>query len=64
MMLIDEHIWTVVESGAFDLLPEAILAELGASDPKARQAKPDEFLDMRFIAELEKDGFFKKLALK
>lgn len=43
---------------------EAILAELGASDPKARQAKVDDFLDMRFIAELEKEGFFKKLAAK
>ena len=43
---------------------EAILAELATSDPKARQAKPDDFIDMRFIAELEKDGFFKKLAAK
>jgi ABC-type nitrate/sulfonate/bicarbonate transport system substrate-binding protein len=43
---------------------EAILAELAPTDPKARQAKPEDFLDMRFIAELEKDGFFKKLAAK
>lgn len=43
---------------------DTILAELAVSDPKARQAKPDDFVDMRFVAELEKDGFFKKLAAK
>ncbi len=43
---------------------ETILAELAASDPKVRQAKPDDFVDMRFVAELEKDGFFKKLGAK
>ena len=43
---------------------ETIIAELAASDPKARQAKVDDFVDMRFVAELEKDGFFKKLAAK
>jgi hypothetical protein len=43
---------------------ETIIAELSASDAKARQAKPDDFVDMRFVAELEKDGFIKKLAAK
>ncbi len=43
---------------------ETILAELAASDPKARQAKPDDFVDRRFVAELERDGFFKKLGAK
>jgi ABC-type nitrate/sulfonate/bicarbonate transport system substrate-binding protein len=43
---------------------ETILAELAASDPKARQAKPEDFVDPRFVAELERDGFFKKLAAK
>ena len=43
---------------------EAILVELSAGDPKARQAKLDDFLDMRFIAELERHGFFKKLAAR
>ena len=43
---------------------ETILAELAASDPKARQAKPEDFVDQRFVAELERDGFFKKLAAK
>ncbi|MGZ8427011.1 MAG: hypothetical protein ACXWYD_18845 [Candidatus Binatia bacterium] len=43
---------------------ETILAELAASDPKAHQAKPDDFVDLRFVAELERDGFFKKLGAK
>ena len=43
---------------------ETILAELAASDPKARQAKPEDFVDQRFVAELERDGFFKKLGAK
>ena len=43
---------------------ETILCELAASEPKARQAKPDDFVDMRFVAELERDGFFKKLGVK
>jgi len=43
---------------------ETILAELAAGDPKARQAKPEDFVDQRFVAELERDGFFKKLAAK
>jgi hypothetical protein len=40
---------------------ETILAELRENDPKARQAKVDDFLDMRFVAELERNGFFGKL---
>jgi len=40
---------------------EIILAELAEKDPKARQARPEDFVDMRFVAELEKEGFFKKL---
>ena len=43
---------------------ETILAELATGDAKARQAKPDDFVDMRFVAELERDGFFKKLGAK
>jgi NitT/TauT family transport system substrate-binding protein len=43
---------------------ETILAELGEKDPAARAAKPDDFTDMRFVAELEKEGFFKKFAVK
>ncbi|TAJ77351.1 ABC transporter substrate-binding protein [bacterium] len=40
---------------------EAILSELGEKEAAARQAKPEDFIDMRFVAELERDGFFKKL---
>jgi NitT/TauT family transport system substrate-binding protein len=40
---------------------ETILAELGATDPQAKQAKPEDFIDMRFMNELENEGFFKKL---
>ena len=39
---------------------ETILAEIGEKDPAAKAAKPDDFMDMRFVAELEKEGFFKK----
>ena len=41
-----------------------ILAELGDKDPAAKAAKPDDFIDMRFVAELEKEGFFRKFAIK
>ena len=39
---------------------ETILAELAANEPKARQAKPEDFLDPRFLAELEKERVFRK----
>jgi NitT/TauT family transport system substrate-binding protein len=34
------------------------------TEPAARSAKPEDFIDMRFVAELEKEGFFKKFAVK
>lgn len=43
---------------------EAILAEFADKDPAAKAAKPDDFIDMRFIAELEKEGFFRRFAIK
>ena len=43
---------------------EAILAEVGEREPAARQIKADDVIDMRFVTELEKEGFFKKLAGK
>jgi NitT/TauT family transport system substrate-binding protein len=43
---------------------ETVLAELGEKDPAVKGARPDDFMDMRFVAELEKEGFFKKLAVK
>ena len=38
---------------------ETIIAELAPTEPKARTAKPDDFLDTRFVSQLEKEGFFK-----
>ena len=43
---------------------EAVLAEFADKDPAAKAAKPDDFIDMRFIAELEKEGFFRRFAIK
>lgn len=43
---------------------EAVVAELGDKDLAAKAAKPDDFIDMRFVAELEKEGFFRKFAVK
>jgi ABC-type nitrate/sulfonate/bicarbonate transport system substrate-binding protein len=43
---------------------EMILADLVAEEPKARQARPEDFLDLRFVAQLDKEGFFKKLSTK
>jgi hypothetical protein len=40
---------------------EAIIAELADKEPAAKTAKPEDFTDTRFIAELEKEGFFKRL---
>lgn len=40
---------------------ETILAELSEKEPKAKQAKPEDFIEARFIADLEREGFFKKL---
>jgi ABC-type nitrate/sulfonate/bicarbonate transport system substrate-binding protein len=43
---------------------EMILADLVAEEPKARQARPEDFLDLRFVAQLDKEGFFKKFSRK
>jgi ABC-type nitrate/sulfonate/bicarbonate transport system substrate-binding protein len=43
---------------------EAIINEVAQTEPKAKEAKADDFIDMRFMNELEKEGFFKKLAGK
>ena len=40
---------------------EAVVAELAEKEPQARQAKAEDFMDMRFMNELEQEGFFKKL---
>ena len=38
-----------------------VLRSIGERDAKARSAKPDDFIEMRFVAELEKEGFFQSL---
>ena len=58
-------------SEAFDAVPyvsksgiNSLLATLGEKDAKIRQLKYEDVADMRFVAELEKEGFFKKLTQK
>lgn len=41
---------------------ETILGELAPTEPKAKTAKPDDFVDHRFVSQLEKEGFFKATA--
>ena len=43
---------------------EAVIADVAETAPQAKSAKPDDFIDMRFVSELDKEGFFKKLAVK
>ena len=43
---------------------EAIIAEFVPTEPKAKTAKPDDFLDTRFVAQLEKEGFYKATTFK
>ena len=43
---------------------ETIIVELAPSEPKAKQAKPDDFVDHGFVGQLEKDGFHKNVAVK
>jgi ABC-type nitrate/sulfonate/bicarbonate transport system substrate-binding protein len=38
---------------------ETIIGELAPTEPKAKTAKPDDFVDHRFVSQLEKEGFFK-----
>jgi len=38
---------------------ENVIADVAVSDPAAKSAKPEDFMDMRFVAELDKQGFFK-----
>ena len=41
---------------------EAIIAELLPTEPKAKTAKPDDFLDTRFVSQLEREGFYRASA--
>jgi hypothetical protein len=36
---------------------KVILEGLADQEPKAKTAKPEEFVDMRFIAELDRSGY-------
>jgi hypothetical protein len=38
-----------------------ILATLGEKNPKARAAKPEDFVDLRFIKELDQTGYIDNL---
>ena len=38
---------------------ETIISELAPTEAKGTQAKPDDFLDTRFVSQLEKEGFYK-----
>jgi NitT/TauT family transport system substrate-binding protein len=41
---------------------ETIIAELLPTEPKAKTAKPEDFLDTRFVGQLEREGFYKASA--
>jgi NitT/TauT family transport system substrate-binding protein len=43
---------------------ENVIADIAEKDPTAKSAKPEDFLDMRFVTELEKEGLSKKPAAK
>jgi NitT/TauT family transport system substrate-binding protein len=43
---------------------ETIIGELAPTEPKARTAKPDDFLDTRFVSQLEKEGLYKSGTLR
>jgi NitT/TauT family transport system substrate-binding protein len=59
------------EAIALSLVPErpyptlrgiqVILQELGAKDPKAKAARPEQFVDMSFLKELDATGFIERL---
>jgi len=38
-----------------------ILEPLAQTDPKAKAARPEDFVDMRFVKELEESGFVAEL---
>ena len=43
---------------------ETIIGELAPTEPKAKQAKPEDFIDHRFVSQLEKEGLFKNVMVK
>ena len=56
---------------AFDAIPyvsktgiQTLIASLGEKDAKIRQLKYEDVAEMRFVAELEREGFFKRAGVK
>ena len=43
---------------------KTILEDLAEGEPKAKTAKPEDFVDMRFVQELDQSGFLNKLYRK
>ena len=43
---------------------ENVLTDIASSNEAAKSAKPEDFMDMRFVAELDKQGFFKATGSK
>jgi len=43
---------------------EAVIADVAETSPQAKATKPEDHIEMRFVSELEKEGFFKKFAIK
>ena len=41
-----------------------IIAELLPTEPKAKTVKPDDFLDTRFVSQLEREGFYRASAFR
>ena len=50
---------TLIEAGV-----QVLISEQAKTDPKARTAKPADFLDGSIISELNKEGFIKQLWAK
>jgi hypothetical protein len=40
---------------------KTVLDQMAESDPRVASLKPEQFIDGRFFAELEKEGFIQKL---
>ena len=38
---------------------ENVIADVAVNDAAAKNSKPEDFMDMRFVADLDKQGFFK-----
>jgi len=43
------------------IVTDTVLEQLAATDPKARSARPQEFIDGSVVSELEQQGFFKQI---